>query len=109
MGEESPQIGPDRSLSGSTPHCLPGGVRDAFSHERNRLDNHLSKPDDMSSRRTPGILKQYKFYLGRYIQYSLLQASSEILNGFINCFFISFITELRNSGCVMVDCLVLIS
>ncbi|KAM0877156.1 hypothetical protein ACQ4PT_035663 [Festuca glaucescens] len=65
MGEESPQIGPDRSLSGSTPHCLPGGIRDAFSHERNRLDNRLSKPNDMSSRRTPGILKQYKFYLGR--------------------------------------------
>ncbi|CAM0907995.1 unnamed protein product [Alopecurus aequalis] len=65
MGEEDAQIGPNRSMSGSTPHCLPAGVRNAFSEERNRLDNRLSKPDDLSSRRTPGILKQYKHYLGR--------------------------------------------
>jgi hypothetical protein len=77
MGEESPQIGPERLLSGSTPHCIPG-VRNAFSEERNRLENRLSKPNDLSSRRTPGILKQYKFYLGRYTQYSQLQVSYEV-------------------------------
>uniref|UniRef100_M8C8K6 Putative white-brown complex-30-like protein n=1 Tax=Aegilops tauschii TaxID=37682 RepID=M8C8K6_AEGTA len=65
MGEQSPDVDINRSMSGSTPHCLPAGVSNAFAQERNRLEHRLSKPGDLSSRRTPGILKQYKFFLGR--------------------------------------------
>ncbi|VAH25168.1 unnamed protein product [Triticum turgidum subsp. durum] len=65
MGEQIPDIDINRSMSGSTPHCLPAGVGNAFAQERNRLEHRLSKPSDLSSRRTPGILKQYKFFLGR--------------------------------------------
>jgi hypothetical protein len=51
-------------MSNSMPHCLPG-VRNAFVEEHDRLEHHLSKPKDLSSRKTPGIIRQYKYYLGR--------------------------------------------
>ncbi|XP_066348152.1 ABC transporter G family member 25-like [Miscanthus floridulus] len=63
IGEQTPQFRSSSSISGSTPHCLP--IRNAFAEERDRLEQHLSKPKDLSSRKTPGIFMQYKYYLGR--------------------------------------------
>lgn len=73
MGERNPQLSSNPSMSGSTPHCLPS-VRNAFTEERNRLEHRLSKPNDLSSRQTPGILRQYKFYLGRVTKQRLREA-----------------------------------
>ncbi|CAN6271010.1 unnamed protein product [Urochloa humidicola] len=72
IGEQTPQIRSSPSLSGSTPHCLP--LRNAFTEECDRLENHLSKPKDLSSRKTPGIFMQYKYYLGRVTKQRLREA-----------------------------------
>nr|CAB3484016.1 unnamed protein product [Digitaria exilis] len=72
IGEQNPQIGSSPSMSGSTPHCLP--LRNAFAEERDRLEQHLSKPKDLSSRKTPGIILQYKYYLGRVTKQRLREA-----------------------------------
>ncbi|XP_062184644.1 ABC transporter G family member 28-like [Phragmites australis] len=72
IGEQNPQIRSSPSMSGSTPHCLP--LRNTFAEERNRLEHHLSKPKDLSSRRTPGIISQYKYYLGRVTKQRLREA-----------------------------------
>ncbi|TVU07325.1 hypothetical protein EJB05_47375, partial [Eragrostis curvula] len=73
IGDRSPQIRSSPSVSDSTPHCLPG-VRNAFVEERDRLEHHLSKPKDLSSRKTPGIFRQYKYYLGRVTKQRLREA-----------------------------------
>ncbi|KAG8064062.1 hypothetical protein GUJ93_ZPchr0004g38722 [Zizania palustris] len=70
MGEQRTYIG---SSHGSTPHCLPQ-VRHAFAVERDRIEQHLSKPKDLSSRRTPGVISQYKYYLGRVTKQRLREA-----------------------------------
>ncbi|RCV32844.1 hypothetical protein SETIT_7G035300v2 [Setaria italica] len=72
IGEQTPQIRSSPSMSGSTPHCLP--LRNAFAEERDRLEHHLSKPKDLSSRKTPGIFMQYKYYLGRVTKQRLREA-----------------------------------
>ncbi|WVZ84105.1 hypothetical protein U9M48_031167 [Paspalum notatum var. saurae] len=72
IGDQSPQIRSIPSMSGSTPHCLP--LRNAFAEERDRLENNLSKPKDLSSRKTPGIFMQYKYYLGRVTKQRLREA-----------------------------------
>ncbi|KAL6839762.1 hypothetical protein ACP4OV_030450 [Aristida adscensionis] len=72
IGDQSPQIRTSPSISGSTPHCLP--IRNVFAEERDRLEQHLSKPKDLSSRRTPGIIRQYKYYLGRVTKQRLREA-----------------------------------
>jgi hypothetical protein len=72
IGEQTPQICSSPSMSGSTPHCLP--LRNAFTEERDRLEHHLSKPKDLSSRKTPGIFMQYKYYLGRVTKQRLREA-----------------------------------
>uniref|UniRef100_A0A0A8Z522 ABC transporter domain-containing protein n=1 Tax=Arundo donax TaxID=35708 RepID=A0A0A8Z522_ARUDO len=73
IGEQTPQIRSSPSMSDSTPHCLPH-VRNAFVEERDRLEHHLSKPKDLSSRKTPGIIRQYKYYLGRVTKQRLREA-----------------------------------
>ncbi|GJN12121.1 hypothetical protein PR202_ga30373 [Eleusine coracana subsp. coracana] len=73
IGDQSPQIRSSTSMSNSMPHCLPG-VRNAFVEERDRLEHHLSKPKDLSSRKTPGIIRQYKYYLGRVTKQRLREA-----------------------------------
>ncbi|CAD6261318.1 unnamed protein product [Miscanthus lutarioriparius] len=72
IGEQTPQFRSSSSISGSTPHCLP--IRNAFAEERDRLEQHLSKPKDLSSRKTPGIFMQYKYYLGRVTKQRLREA-----------------------------------
>ncbi|RLM64591.1 ABC transporter G family member 28-like [Panicum miliaceum] len=72
IGEQTPQISSSPSMSGSTPHCLP--LRNAFTEERDHLEHHLSKPKDLSSRKTPGIFMQYKYYLGRVTKQRLREA-----------------------------------
>ncbi|XP_066345073.1 ABC transporter G family member 25-like [Miscanthus floridulus] len=72
IGEQTPQFRSSSSLSGSTPHCLP--IRNAFAEECDRLEQHLSKPKDLSSRKTPGIFMQYKYYLGRVTKQRLREA-----------------------------------
>uniref|UniRef100_J3LVX2 ABC transporter domain-containing protein n=2 Tax=Oryza brachyantha TaxID=4533 RepID=J3LVX2_ORYBR len=72
MGEQRPHMGSSPS-AGSTPHCLPH-VRNAFAEERDRIEHHLSKPKDLSSRRTPGVIRQYKYYLGRVTKQRLREA-----------------------------------
>ena len=79
IGEQTPQISSSPSMFGSTPHCLP--LRNAFTEERDRLEHHLSKPKDLSSRKTPGIFMQYKYYLGRYAQQPF-QSGSKIMNSY---------------------------
>ncbi|KAG8036301.1 hypothetical protein GUJ93_ZPchr0181g29098 [Zizania palustris] len=49
-------------------------VRHAFAVERDRIEQHLSKPKDLSSRRTPGVISQYKYYLGRVTKQRLREA-----------------------------------
>uniref|UniRef100_A0A0D9W2J5 ABC transporter domain-containing protein n=1 Tax=Leersia perrieri TaxID=77586 RepID=A0A0D9W2J5_9ORYZ len=73
MGEQRPPHLGSSPSNGSTPHCLPH-VRNAFAEERDRLDHHLSKPKDLSSRRTPGVISQYKYYLGRVTKQRLREA-----------------------------------
>uniref|UniRef100_A0A0D9ZHC1 ABC transporter domain-containing protein n=1 Tax=Oryza glumipatula TaxID=40148 RepID=A0A0D9ZHC1_9ORYZ len=72
IGEQRPHLGSSPS-AGSTPHCLPH-VRNAFAEERDRIEHHLSKPKDLSSRRTPGVIRQYKYYLGRVTKQRLREA-----------------------------------
>ncbi|OQU81198.1 hypothetical protein SORBI_3006G025300 [Sorghum bicolor] len=72
IGEQTPQFRSSSSISGSTPHCLP--IRNVFAEEHDRLEQHLSKPKDLSSRKTPGIIMQYKYYLGRVTKQRLREA-----------------------------------
>uniref|UniRef100_A0A0E0KN27 ABC transporter domain-containing protein n=1 Tax=Oryza punctata TaxID=4537 RepID=A0A0E0KN27_ORYPU len=72
IGEQRPHLGSSPS-AGSTPHCLPH-VRNAFAEERDHIEHHLSKPKDLSSRRTPGVIRQYKYYLGRVTKQRLREA-----------------------------------
>ncbi|RWW26685.1 hypothetical protein GW17_00008921, partial [Ensete ventricosum] len=43
-----------------------GGLKGAFEEKRDHLEHNFSKSKDLANRRTPGKLKQYKHYLGRY-------------------------------------------
>ncbi|RWW63389.1 hypothetical protein BHE74_00029435 [Ensete ventricosum] len=44
-----------------------GGLKGAFKEKRDHLEHNFSKSKDLANRRTPGKLKQYKHYLGRYV------------------------------------------
>lgn len=57
-------------LSGSSYQSASGelwdDVNDEFQHRREHLVHNLSKGKDLSNRKTPSILQQYRYYLGRY-------------------------------------------
>lgn len=57
-------------LSGCSHQSASGELwddfNDEFQHRREHLLQNLSKGKDLSNRRTPSILQQYRYYLGRY-------------------------------------------
>lgn len=40
-------------------------VKDIFGQKQDEYEYHFSKSKDLSNRRTPGVLKQYRYFLGR--------------------------------------------
>jgi hypothetical protein len=53
------------SLPGSTAYHLLN-IRNTYVEEQGHHQCDLSRPKYMLERRTPGILIQYKYFLGRY-------------------------------------------
>ncbi|PKU77627.1 Putative white-brown complex like protein 30 [Dendrobium catenatum] len=64
--------------SGSGDQSAPGEVwdnmADEFQHRGEHLEHKLSKVKDLSNRRTPGILQQYRYFLGRVGKQRLREA-----------------------------------
>ncbi|KAL0907605.1 hypothetical protein M5K25_022024 [Dendrobium thyrsiflorum] len=64
--------------SGSGDQSAAGEVwdnmADEFQHRREHLEHKLSKGKDLSNRRTPGILQQYRYFLGRVGKQRLREA-----------------------------------
>lgn len=54
------------SSSGRTAGGVWNGMKNAIEHIREHIEQNLSKAEDLSNRRTPGVLQQYRFFLGRY-------------------------------------------
>lgn len=58
------------SSGGTSEQSISGGVwndvKNAIEHIREHIEQNLSKAKDLSKRRTPGVLQQYRFFLGRY-------------------------------------------
>ncbi|KAJ6840781.1 ABC transporter G family member 28-like isoform X1 [Iris pallida] len=70
-GETSSGAGPvDPSVAGEV--CV--NVLDAFELKKVNLQNVFSKSKELSNRRTPGILCQYKYFLGRVGKQRLREA-----------------------------------
>lgn len=69
---DSLQKGDDASSSfgGTSKQSIAGGVwndmKNAIEHIKEHIEQNLSKTKDLSDRRTPGVLQQYRFFLGRY-------------------------------------------
>lgn len=65
-------------LNGSSDYSIAGelwdDVRDEFQLRREHLVHNLSKEKDLSHRRTPGILLQYRYFLGRVGKQRLREA-----------------------------------
>ncbi|KAG0498082.1 hypothetical protein HPP92_002773 [Vanilla planifolia] len=49
-------------------------MKDAFEHRRQHIEQNLSKAKDLSNRRTPGVLQQYRYFLGRVGKQRLREA-----------------------------------
>ncbi|XP_020577523.1 ABC transporter G family member 28-like isoform X2 [Phalaenopsis equestris] len=49
-------------------------IKDEFQLRREHLEHNLSKAKDLSSRSTPGILQQYRYFLGRVGKQRLREA-----------------------------------
>lgn len=52
------------SAHGASEKSLPG---DAWQDSRDHKPLHFLKPHDLSNRVTPGVLRQYRYFLGRYL------------------------------------------
>ncbi|PKA47787.1 ABC transporter G family member 28 [Apostasia shenzhenica] len=64
--------------SGTNEQSVAGEVwdimKDAFEHKREHTEENLSKTKDLSNRRTPGVLRQYRYFLGRVGKQRLREA-----------------------------------
>ncbi|KAM0848100.1 hypothetical protein ACQ4PT_054584 [Festuca glaucescens] len=59
-GHHTPEAEPRKSIVGE----LWGNLRDILGQKKDEYDYNKSS-EDLSNRKTPGILRQYKYYLGR--------------------------------------------
>lgn len=59
-GPHAPEAEPRKSIVGE----LWGNLRDILGQKKDEYDYNKSS-EDLSNRKTPGILRQYKYYLGR--------------------------------------------
>ncbi|XP_022841612.1 putative white-brown complex homolog protein 30 isoform X1 [Olea europaea var. sylvestris] len=59
------------SAHGASEKSLPG---DAWQDSRDHKPLHFLKPHDLSNRVTPGVLRQYRYFLGRSIKQRLREA-----------------------------------
>lgn len=66
LGRDCEANDPSGSSDQSAAGELWDDVNDEFQHRREHLLQNLSKGKDLSNRRTPSILRQYRYYLGRY-------------------------------------------
>lgn len=41
-------------------------VKSNVEMQRDHMENHLLKAQDLTNRRTPGVARQYRYFLGRY-------------------------------------------
>ncbi|WOK92771.1 hypothetical protein Cni_G01463 [Canna indica] len=66
------------SDSGSEPQSFAGevwgNVRDIVGQKKDEYEYQFSKSKDLSERRTPGVLKQYRYFLGRVGKQRLREA-----------------------------------
>ncbi|THU69271.1 hypothetical protein C4D60_Mb08t12690 [Musa balbisiana] len=57
-----------------------GDIKGAFEEKRDHLEHNFSKSKDLANRRTPGKLKQYKYYLGRVFKQRLREATTQAVD-----------------------------
>ncbi|CAL9050185.1 unnamed protein product [Musa banksii] len=60
-------------------------VRDIVGQRRDEYDYNFSKSMDLSNRRTPGVLRQYKYFLGRVGKQRLREARIQGVDFLILC------------------------
>jgi hypothetical protein len=68
---EGGHTGPEAESKKSVVSELWGNLRDILGQKKDEYDYNKSS-EDLSNRKTPGILRQYKYYLGRYVSCSFL-------------------------------------
>ncbi|KAG1361397.1 ABC transporter G family member 28-like [Cocos nucifera] len=71
----------DQSIAGE----VWGNVRDLVGQKRDEYEYNFSKSKDLSNRRTPGVLQQYKYYLGRVGKQRLREARIQGVDFLILC------------------------
>ncbi|XP_064935039.1 ABC transporter G family member 28-like isoform X1 [Musa acuminata AAA Group] len=72
-GISSDRIGSDEDSGDAD---VWGDIKGAFEEKRDHLEHNFSKSKDLANRRTPGKLKQYKYYLGRVFKQRLREATT---------------------------------
>jgi len=72
------------SLCGLTPNDIPN-LRNAHIEKLDHLQHDLSRSKNLLSRRAPGILMQYMYYLGRVTKQRLREAGLLVVDFLILC------------------------
>ncbi|KAJ6826855.1 ABC transporter G family member 28-like isoform X1 [Iris pallida] len=80
-GGEKDSSGPEQSIAGE----VWDNVKDIVEQKRDDLGNDLSYSKDLSNRISPGILQQYKYFLGRVGKQRLREARIQGVDYLILC------------------------
>jgi hypothetical protein len=97
-GEDSP----GQSIAGE----VWGNVRDIVGQKKDEYDYNKTS-ENLSNRRTPGILRQYKYYLGRQVElcYSLYPSRGVVISFLAQQFFLfpPFCSGVASRGFVRLE------